>query len=458
MQYMKREHFSSRLGFILITAACSIGLGNIWRFPYITGKYGGASFVILYLIFLITLGLPIVVMEFAVGRASQRSTALSFNLLEPAGTKWHWFKYASITGNYLLMMFYTVISGWLLYYFLEMAKGRFQGLASGGVADVFSDLLKNPAIMILCTAFVILISFGICAAGLQKGVERVTKIMMMMLFFLLIILAVRCVTLPGASTGLRYYLQPDFGIIQAIGLRECIFAAMGQAFFTLSTGIGTLSVFGSRIDKSHSLTSDALYMGILDTLVALLAGLIIFPACFSFGVQPDSGPDLLFITMPNIFNVMHGGRLWGSLFFLFMVFAAVSTIIAVIENIITYVMESTGFSRKKSALVNLVLLLLLSLPCIFGFNIWHDFHPLGIGTTILDLEDFLLSNNLLPLGSLIFLLFCTCRYGWGWKNFHEEASLGKGLSYPGFARKYISYILPLIILTIFISGYLSIMK
>lgn len=452
---MKREHFSSRLGFILITAACSIGLGNIWRFPYITGKYGGASFVIVYLIFLVTLGLPIVVMEFAVGRASERSTALSFNILEPKGTKWHWFKYVTIIGNYLLMMFYTVISGWLLFYFVEMAKGRFQGLTSEETADVFSGLLGNPIAMIVCAFIVTAISFAVCATGLQKGVERVTKIMMSLLFFLLIILAVRSVMLPHAEIGLRYYLCPDFKTMREIGVPECIFAAMGQAFFTLSIGIGTLSVFGSRIDKSHSLTSNALYMGVLDTVVALLAGLIIFPACFSFGVEPDSGPNLLFITLPNIFNAMHGGHLWGSLFFLFMVFAAVSTVIAVIENIVTYGMDLTGCSRKKSALVNFVLLLLLSLPCVFGFNLWKGFEPLGSGTSILDLEDFILSNNLLPLGSLVFLLFCTRRYGWGWDNFYKETSIGKGLPYPGFARKYISYILPIIVLVIFVSGYLS---
>ena len=455
---MNREHFSSRLGFILITAACSIGLGNIWRFPYITGKYGGASFVIFYLIFLVILGLPIVVMEFAVGRASQRSTALSFNILEPKGTKWHWFKYVTIMGNYLLMMFYTVISGWLLYYFVEMVRGGFEGLNSGEVSDVFYGLLDNPLAMILCSFAVIIISFGICAIGLQKGVERVTKIMMSLLFGLLLVLAVRSVMLPNAEIGLRYYLYPDFGAMKKIGVSECIFAAMGQAFFTLSIGIGTLSVFGSRIDKSHSLTSNALYMGVLDTVVALLAGLIIFPACFSFGVEPDSGPNLLFITLPNIFNAMNGGRLWGSLFFLFMVFAAVSTVIAVIENIVTYGMDLTDCSRKKSVLVNLGLLLVLSLPCIFGFNLWKGFEPLGSGTSILDLEDFILSNNLLPLGSLVFLLFCTRRYGWGWENFHRETSIGKGLPYPGFARKYISYILPVIVLVIFISGYLALFK
>lgn len=455
---MEREHFSSRLGFILITAACSIGLGNIWRFPYIVGKYGGASFVILYLVFLVILGLPIIVMEFAIGRASQQSTARSFDLLEPKGTKWHVFKYFTILGSYLLMMFYTVISGWLVYYFVEMAKGRFQGLSTEEVAGVFSGLLDDPGVMVVCTIIVLVFSFAVCAIGIQKGVERVTKIMMSLLFVLLIILAVRSVALPNAEVGLAYYLRPDFGAMVESGLWEAVFAAMGQAFFTLSIGIGVLAVFGSRIDKSHSLTSDALYMAGLDTLVAFLAGLIIFPACFSFGVQPDSGPNLLFITLPNIFNAMEGGRFWGSLFFLFMVFAAVSTVIAVIENIITYAMDLTGCSRARSAGVNFVLLAVLALPCIFGFNLWQGFQPLGSNSSVLDLEDFLLSNNLMPLGSLVFVLFCTRRYGWGWDNFMKETSIGKGLPYPGGTKQYVSFVLPLIVLIVFVGGYLSYFK
>nr|WP_297935721.1 sodium-dependent transporter [uncultured Blautia sp.] len=452
---MKREHFSSRLGFILITAACSIGLGNVWRFPYITGKYGGASFVLLYILFLVILGLPIVVMEFAVGRASQRSTALSFNILEPKGTKWHWFKYITIIGNYLLMMFYTVISGWLIWYFVEMMKGRFQGLSAGQVSGVFEGLLASPGTMILYTIIAIAISAAVCTMGIQKGVERVTKIMMLLLFSLLVILAVKAVSLPNSEMGLKYYLVPDFNRIKEIGLSKCIFGAMGQAFFTLSVGIGTLSVFGSRIDKSSSLTENALYMGILDTLVAFLSGLIIFPACFSFGVEPDSGPNLLFVTLPNIFNAMNGGRLWGSLFFLFMCFAAISTVIAVVENIMTWVMDFTGCSRKKAAVINFTAISILSLPCIFGFNLWKGFQPLGAETNILDLEDFILSNNLLPLGSLVFLFFCTRRYGWGWDNFYKEAATGKGLPYPKAARKYVTYVLPVIVLIVLIGSYVS---
>lgn len=452
---MKREHFSSRLGFILITAACSIGLGNVWRFPYITGKYGGASFVLLYILFLVILGLPIVVMEFAVGRASQRSTALSFNILEPKGTKWHWFRYITIIGNYLLMMFYTVISGWLIWYFVEMTKGRFQGLSTEQVSGVFEGLLASPGTMILYTIIAIAISAAVCAMGIQKGVERVTKIMMLLLFSLLVILAIKAVSLPNSEMGLKYYLVPDFNRIKELGLSECIFGAMGQAFFTLSVGIGTLSVFGSRIDKSNSLTENALYMGVLDTLVAFLSGLIIFPACFSFGVEPDSGPNLLFVTLPNIFNAMNGGRLWGSLFFLFMCFAAISTVIAVIENIMTWVMDFTGCSRRKAAVVNFTAISVLSLPCILGFNLWKEFQPLGVGTNILDLEDFILSNNLLPLGSLVFLFFCTRRYGWGWDNFYKEASTGKGLPYPKAARKYVTYVLPVIVLIVLIGSYVS---
>lgn len=452
---MKREHFSSRLGFILITAACSIGLGNVWRFPYITGKYGGASFVLLYILFLVILGLPIVVMEFAVGRASQRSTALSFNILEPKGTKWHWFKYITIIGNYLLMMFYTVISGWLIWYFVEMMKGRFQGLSAGQVSGVFEGLLASPGTMILYTIIAIAISAAVCTMGIQKGVERVTKIMMLLLFSLLVILAVKAVSLPNSEMGLKYYLVPDFNRIKEIGLSKCIFGAMGQAFFTLSVGIGTLSVFGRRIDKSSSLTENALYMGILDTLVAFLSGLIIFPACFSFGVEPDSGPNLLFVTLPNIFNAMNGGRLWGSLFFLFMCFAAISTVIAVVENIMTWVMDFTGCSRKKAAVINFTAISILSLPCIFGFNLWKGFQPLGAETNILDLEDFILSNNLLPLGSLVFLFFCTRRYGWGWDNFYKEAATGKGLPYPKAARKYVTYVLPVIVLIVLIGSYVS---
>lgn len=452
---MKRELFASRLGFILTAAGCSIGLGNIWRFPHITGSYGGASFVLIYLFFLIVLGLPIVIMEFAVGRASQKSVALSFDILEPKGTKWHWYKYAAIAGNYLLMMFYTTISGWILYYFVEMAKGNFKGLQPPEVAKVFSSLLADPVTMTVYMAIIVVSGFSICSFGLQKGVERVTKVMMSFFFILLLVLAFKSVTLPNAELGLRYYLYPDFRLLLEKGIWESVFAAMGQAFFTLSIGIGALSIFGSCIDKKNSLVNDALYIGVLDTFVALVAGLIIFPACFSFGIKPDSGPNLLFITLPNIFNAMQGSEFWGSLFFLFMLFAALSTVIAVFENIITYFTDLTGCTRKKSVMVNLVMIFILSLPCVFGFNIWQDINPLGAGTNILDLEDFFVSNNILPLGSLVFLLFCTSRYGWGWKNFYAEVEIGEGLNFPKITRGYVSYVLPVIILVIFINGYIS---
>ena len=452
---MKREHFSSRLGFILITAACSIGLGNVWRFPYITGLYGGASFVLLYIAFLLILSLPIVVMEFAVGRASQQSTARSFDILEPAGSKWHWFKYVSLAGNYLLMMFYTVITGWLLWYFTATMRGRFQELSPEAAAGIFDSLLADPVTMFLYTVVTIAVSALICAMGIQNGVERITKWMMIALFSLLLVLAANSILLPGAEKGLAYYLLPDFGRMMDIGLSECVFGAMGQAFFTLSVGVGTLSVFGSRIDKSSSLTENALYMAVLDTLVAIISGLIIFPACASFGIQPDSGPNLLFVTLPNVFNGMEGGRLWGSLFFLFMCFAALTTVIAVIENIMTWHMDYSGWSRKRAAVTVTLLLSVLVLPCVLGFNVWADIQPLGEGSNILALEDFIMSNNLLPMGSLVFLAFCTRKCGWGWDNFYREACDGKGLPYPRSARGYVTHILPVIILIVLAGGYLS---
>lgn len=450
---MKREKFGSRLGFILISAGCAIGLGNVWRFPYITGAYGGAAFVLIYLFFLLVLGLPIMVMELAVGRASQKSAALSFDKLEPKGTKWHWYKYGAMAGNYLLMMFYTTIGGWMLLYFVKMLTGKFVGLDAEGVANEFGSLMGQPVVMAICMIIVVVACFAIVSLGLQKGVEGITKIMMLLLLGLMIMLAIRSATLPGASEGLKFYLLPDFGKIRDAGLTEVVFAAMGQSFFTLSLGIGAIAIFGSYIDKSRSLTGEAVYVTVLDTCVALIAGLIIFPACFAFGVNPDSGPNLIFITLPNIFNAMSGGRIWGSLFFLCMMFAAASTIIAVFENIIAFAMDLTGCSRKKAVLINLVVIIVLSFPCLLGFNLLSGIQPMGAGSTILDFEDFIVSNNLLPLGSLIYLLFCTSRYGWGWKNFTKEANAGEGLKFPKWARIYVSYILPIIVLFIFVQGY-----
>ena len=389
---MQREKFSSRLGFILISAGCAIGLGNVWRFPYIVGKYGGAAFVLIYLLFLLILGLPIMVMEFSVGRASRKSAALSFDALEPKGTKWHWYKWGAMAGNYLLMMFYTTIGGWMVQYFLKMAKGDFKGLDADGVAGIFGDMLSKPGTMATYMIIVVVACFLICAFGLQKGVEKITKTMMLLLLALMAVLAVRAVTLPNASAGLKFYLYPDFGKLVEYGLFESVFAAMGQAFFTLSLGIGAIAIFGSYIGKERSLTGEAIYVTSLDTFVALIAGLIIFPSCFAYGVDPGEGPSLIFITLPNVFNEMAGGRIWGTLFFLFMIFAAASTIIAVFENIISFAIDLTGCNRKKAVIVNMIVIIVLSLPCILGFNLWSGFTPFGAGTNVLDLEDFIVST------------------------------------------------------------------
>lgn len=452
---MQREKFGSRLGFILISAGCAIGLGNVWRFPYITGKYGGAAFVLIYLVFLVFLGLPIMVMEFAVGRASQASVAMSFDRLEPLGTKWHWYKWFGMAGNYLLMMFYTTIGGWILLYVFKMAGGEFEGKNADEIAGVFGNLMEKPGLMTICMIVVVAACFGIVCMGLQKGVEKITKKMMLLLLALMVILAIRSATLPGAGEGIRFYLLPDFKKAAESGMKEVIFAAMGQSFFTLSLGIGAIAIFGSYIDKKRRLTGEAVCVTILDTCVALIAGMIIFPACFAFGVQPDSGPSLVFITLPNIFNSMSGGRIWGTLFFLCMLFAAASTIIAVFENIIAFAMDLTNCSRAKAVVVNLIAIVILSLPCVLGFNVLSGFQPLGAGSNVLDLEDFIVSNNLLPLGSLVYLLFCTSRYGWGWKKFCEEANAGEGIKFPKWTRIYVSYILPLIVLFIFVQGYWS---
>ena len=449
----KREKFSSRLGFILISAGCAIGLGNVWRFPYITGKYGGAAFVLIYLAFLVILGAPIMVMEFAVGRASRKSAARSFHVLEPKGSKWHLTGYAAIAGNYLLMMFYTTVGGWMLSYIVKMASGTFQGLTPEQVGGIFNDMLAQPGPLTFWMIVIVLLGFGICSMGLQNGVERITKIMMAFLFVILIVLCARSVTLEGAGAGLRFYLVPDFKKMAENGLGEAIFAAMGQSFFTLSLGIGAMAIFGSYISRDRTLTGETVNICLLDTMVALMAGLVIFPACFAFGVDPGEGPGLVFVTLPNIFNQMTGGRFWGTLFFIFMSFAALSTIIAVFENIISFGIDLWGWSRKKSVLVNLVLILILSMPCVLGFNLWSGFAPLGAGSTIQDLEDFIVSNNLLPLGSLAYLLFCTSRYGWGWDKFIGEADAGNGIKFPKWARFYVSFILPLIVIFIFIVSY-----
>ena len=452
----KRENFSSRLGFLLISAGCAIGLGNVWRFPYIVGQYGGAAFVLVYLLFLIVLGLPVMVMELAVGRASQKSMARSFHVLEPEGSKWHWYSLVGFAGNYLLMMFYTVIAGWILLYCGKMAKGDFTGLNADGVAGEFSSLMGKPGLMLVFMTLVIVLGMLVCLQGLQNGVEKVTKPMMLCLLALMLVLAVRSLTLNGGGEGLRFYLWPNFHnlMYDAKGkwiLGETIFAAMGQAFFTLSLGIGAIAIFGSYIDKTHTLGGEALRICGLDTFVAFVAGLIIFPACSAYDVAPGSGPSLVFITLPNIFNEMPLGRLWGTLFFAFLAFAAMSTIIAVFENIISFSIERWNWSRKKAVAVNFVALLLLSAPCALGFNVWSGITVLGMD--ISSLEDFLVSQNVLPLGSLVYLLFCVSRRGWGWENFLGEANTGNGLKFPGGVRFYITRILPLIVLFIFFMGY-----
>jgi len=451
----KRERFASRLGFILISAGCSIGLGDVWRFPYITGQYGGGIFVLIYVIFIILLGLPIMSMELAVGRASQKSIATSFNVLEKKGQKWHWMGYAGIAGNYILMMFYTTIAGWMLAYFYRMLTGQFVGLDTQQVGQVFSNFVANPVEMTIWLVITTVVCFGICSLGLQDGVEKITKVMMVLLLAIIAVLAIKSITLPNAGEGLKFYLLPDINRMKEQGIWETIFAAMSQAFFSLSLGIGSIAIFGSYIGKERGLLGESANIAILDTAISLIAGLIIFLACFSFNVDPGQGPGLVFVTLPNIFNSMAGGRIWGSLFFIFMTFAAYSTVIAVFENIISFAMDLWGWSRKKAALINTILIIVLSMPCILGFNVLSWFQPLGEGTGILDLEDFIISYNLLPLGSLVYLLFCVSRYGWGFDNYLKEVNTGEGIKMPRALRWYLTWILPIIIVVVLIQGYIN---
>ena len=457
----ERETFASRLGFVLISAGCAIGLGNVWRFPYIVGQYGGAAFVLIYLVFLVIMGLPIMAMEFAVGRASRKSVLASFQELEPKGSKWHVYGWFGMAGNYLLMMFYTTIAGWLLLYFLKMAKGDFVGMTSGQVTDAYQNLVGNdPVIQLVFMAIVVLLGMAICSRGLQNGVEKVNKIMMLCLLALLVVLAIRAVTLEGAAEGLKFYLVPNFDnlMYDAEGnfrLGEAIYAAMGQAFFTLSLGIGAMAIFGSYIGKERRLFGETINVGVLDTCVAFVSGLIIFPSAFAFDISPDAGPNLIFVTLPNVFNEMPGGRLWGALFFVFLFFAALSTVTAVFENILACWMDRWNISRSKAVLANLILIFLLSLPCLLGNNLWSGVKILGMG--IMDFEDFLVSNNLLPLGSMVYLLFCClpARYGWGYQNFLAEANQGQGVRFPATLRWYYTILLPLIVLIIFVMGYIE---
>ena len=423
----ERETFGSRLGFILVSAGCAIGLGNVWKFPYMAGKYGGAAFILIYLVFLVLLGLPVLVCEFAVGRASRKSTARAFHDLEPEGANFHNFSYMSMVSNYVLMMFYTMVAGWMLYYCYAMAAGKLAGKDSVQVADYFTGLQDSAGTMTLWMIIVVVLSFGVCSLGVQRGLEKITKVMMICLLALIVVLAVHSLTLDGAMEGVKFYLVPDF-------------AAMAEI------GIGNLG-------KDRSLLGESLHITILDTFVALMAGLIIIPACFAFGVEPGAGPGLVFITLPNVFNQMTGGKIWGALFFLFMSFASLSTVIAVFENIISYSMDRKGWSRGKAVIVNMVAMILLSLPAVFGFNILSGIQPLGAGTNIMDLEDFIVSNNILPLGSVVFVMFCVSKYGWGWKRFIKEADTGEGLKFPANVQKYMLYVIPAIVVVIYLKGY-----
>lgn len=452
---MERENFGSRIGFILISAGCAIGLGNVWRFPSMVGQYGGAAFILIYLIFLVIFGLPIMTMEFAVGRASKKTVASAFRTLEKPGAKWHLFGGVGVVGNYLLMMFYTTVTGWMFAYFVKMLKGDFVGQTATQVSDQFGQLTSDPVMLVGFMVLTVVLGFLICSLGLEKGVEKITKVMMLALLGIISVLAIRAVTLPGAAEGLKYYLVPDFGRMVEQGIGNVVFAALGQAFFTLSIGMGSMTIFGSYISRDRRLFGESVIISLLDTFVAFVAGLVVIPSCFAFGVDPGAGPGLVFQTLPNIFNQMAGGRIWGALFFLFMIFAAMSTVIGVFENIVAFGMEK-GWSRKKSSIINLVLVLVLSLPCALGFNVLSDIQPFGAGSNIMDLEDFIISNNILPLGSVVFVLFCTSKkYGWGWKNYVEEANAGKGLNLPGKLRVYCTFILPVILLIVWVQGYIS---
>ena len=453
---MQREHLGSRLGFLLLSAGCAIGIGNVWKFPWMTGQYGGGAFVLIYLLFLLVLGVPVLTMEFAMGRAAQKSPLKMYGQLKP-GSKWGWHGYVCLLGNIVLMMFYTTVAGWMLQYFVDTAAGVFTGLDAAAIEGKFMEMLGSPVKMTVYMGIVVVVGFSVISLGVQKGLERVTKWMMMALIVLLWVLAFHSMTLTGGSVGLRFYLIPDFQRMAEIGVGNVVVGAMNQAFFTLSLGIGSMAIFGSYIGKGHALMGEAVRVSLLDTMVALCSGLIIFPACFAYGVDVNSGPALIFMTLPNVFNHIALGRFWGSLFFLFLTFAAFSTVLAVFENIVCCVSEMTGWSRKKTCFVSCIGIFLLSLPCLLGYNVWSHILPIA-GHDILDSEDFLVSNLMLPLGSLIFVLFCTTRYGWGWKNFMAEANEGTGLKVAKWMRPYMTYVLPVIVLVIFVVGLIGFFK
>ena len=451
---MERESFKSRLGFILVSAGCAIGIGNVWRFPYVAGENGGGLFVLLYLIFLVLMGIPVLTMELAVGRASRKSAVLGYKKLEKPKSKWHIHGWFCMLGCYLLMMYYTTVSGWMTSYFYKFATGTFEsGMTSEQVSGVFSQLQSNPIEMVIWMAIITILGFLVCSRGIQKGIEKVSKVMMIALLVLILALAVNSILLSGAGEGLKFYLVPDFEKVSEIGIGNIVSAAMNQSFFTLSLGIAAMEIFGSYMSKDDTLPGESVKICALDTFVAIMAGLIIFPACFSYGVEPDQGPALIFITLPNVFVNMAGGRIWGTLFFLFMTFACFSTIIAVFENIISFCIDMFGISRKKSVVINAVIILIASLPCVFGFNIWSGFELFG--QNVLGMEDFLVSNILLPVGSLIYLLFCVTKFGWGFDNYLTECNTGKGMKFARFLKPYFQFVLPILVLIVLVQGFIK---
>ena len=451
---MKRESFKSRLGFLLVSAGCAIGIGNVWRFPYVVGENGGGIFVLFYLLFLVAMGLPVLTMELAVGRESRKSAVLAYKELEKPKSKWHIHGWFAILGCYVLMMYYTTVSGWMVSYFYKFVTGEFKaGMDVDATGSVFSDLLADPKQMGFWMILTVIVGFIVCSRGLQNGLERISKIMMTALLVLIVVLAVHSITLSGAGEGLRFYLIPNLSTVEKVGIGNVISAAMNQAFFTLSLGIAAMEIFGSYMSKDHALAGEGVRICALDTFVAVMSGLIIFPACFSYGVEVTSGPKLIFVTLPNVFVNMAGGRIWGSLFFLFMTFASFSTVIAVFENIMSFAMDMFGWSRNKTAIINCIIILIASLPCVLGYNVWSDLHLIG-GRDVLDSEDFLVSNLLLPLGSLIYLLFCVTKWGWGFDNYIEEVNTGSGLKMSRKLKPYFQFVLPVLILIILIQGLL----
>ena len=448
---MKRENFQSRLGFILVSAGCAIGIGNVWKFPYVAGANGGGVFVLFYLLFLVIMGVPVLTMELAVGRASRKSAVQGYEALEPKGSKWHIHGWFCIAGCYLLMMYYTTVSGWMLGYFYKFLTGTFTGMATDAVDGVFGGMLGNAGEMTIYMAIIVLAGFLVCSFGLQKGLERISKWMMLALLALIVVLAVHSCTLPGAIEGVKFYLLPDFERAAEAGLGNVITAAMNQSFFTLSLGIAAMEIFGSYMSKDHTLTGEAVRICTLDTFVAFMSGMIIFPACFAFGVSPDAGPSLIFMTLPKVFVNMTGGRIWGALFFLFMTFASFTTVISVFENLLASCMDNFGWDRKKAVIINCLFILVASMPCVLGYNVWSDLHLIG-GRDVLDSEDFIVSNLLLPLGSLIYLLFCTTKWGWGFDKYLEEANTGTGMKMSKHFKPYFQFILPILILVILVQG------